>query len=364
MMKGPWGTSRMGITRDSHTVVFLRHGESTWNLQKRFTGWCDVPLTDLGEADAADAGRLIGNRGLQFDVAFTSDLERAWRTCALLLSAAGQSNVETVRSWRLNERHYGMLQGHSKNSPDLVEAFGEDRLIDFRMSYSHPPPAMDDKLLNTLDDNLRERIKSISLAHTDPTQANVPKTESLEECEARAFGYWQAIIAPRVKRGERILIVAHANTIRAMIKALDDVSDDNISKLKIPNGIPLVYQLNGDLQPIEQMVDDIGVQAKYLVSARNHGRMMEYERCVRRKLRSIFEYLDVDGDGKITPDCLANGLIQLQGRKEGEAICEYEMEELLRCIPSADESGGVNLKAFLDAEENIMPKLTSLKLLQ
>ena len=162
-----------------------------------------------------------------------------------------------------------------------------------------------------------------------------------------------------------MLIVAHANTIRAMIKALDDVTDEDISKLKIPNGIPLVYSLDDNLKPIDSLGDDIGVQAKYLVSARNHGKMMSYERCVRKKLRGIFEFLDEDRDGKVTPDCSSSGLIQLSGgRNKGEEICEYELEELLRAIPMADESGGVNLKAFLDAEATLLPKLTSLRLLQ
>jgi hypothetical protein len=144
------------------------------------------------------------------------------------------------------------------------------------------------------------------------------------------------------------------------------IDDEMIKYLKIPNGIPFVYTLDDNLQPIDDLnpSDDVGFQAKYLVSGRNHPKMMEYERCQRKKMTALFEYLDVNGDGKITADCLHNGLVRLEGRGKDESICEFELEEILRCIPSADESGGVNLKAFLDAEQTLLPKLTHLKLLK
>lgn len=199
-----------------------------------------------------------------------------------------------------------------------------------------------------------------------PPAAQFPKTESLKQCELRAFGYWKEVIAPRVKKGERVLIVAHANTIRSLVKSVDGIDDEMIKYLKIPNGIPFVYTLDEELRPIDNLSpsDDLGFQAKYLVSGRNHPKMMEYERSQQKKMTALFEYLDVNGDGKITADCLHNGLVRLEGRGKDETICEFELEEILRCIPSADESGGVNLKAFLDAESTLLPKLTRLKLLK
>eukprot|EP01031_Cornospumella_fuschlensis_P032802 gene32802-39657_t len=400
-----------------HTVVLIRHGESLWNQEKRFTGWCDVPLTPAGEVDARDAGDLIGERGIKFDVAFTSNLERAWRTCAMVLASSGQSYVETHRSWYLNERHYGALQGHSKTCSKLTEAFGEQRLIDWRRSYDSAPPSLYDVNFLRLmgQDSLDICTKQMNMGYIDqaaytnakakllseskvvcaqsyvPSQEIVsqsvfPSTESLKQCQQRAYTYWQNIIAPRVKNHEKVLIVAHANTIRALVKVIDNIADNHIAHLKIPNGVPLVYTLDDNLQPIVDLTDDIGFQAKYLVSARNHGRTMSYERCVRKKLRSLFEYLDKDNDGRITPAEVLRGLNQLDSasyplvfaspddRREGldhekyiklyRDACEYNVEELIRCVPAADEQGGITLQAFLDSEETLLPKLTRLRLLQ
>ena len=173
-----------------------------------------------------------------------------------------------------------------------------------------------------------------------------PSTESLKECEHRAYGYWNEVIAPHVRAGQRVLVVAHANTIRALVKAVDNIDDNLIAHLKIPNGIPLVYTLDANLNPVTDLEDDLGFQANYLVSSRNHGKVMAYERCVQKKLRSLFEYLDSDKDGRVTPLCLQSGLIRLQNNKPvktrssttSEEIehlipCEYEIEELLRCVP-------------------------------
>jgi bisphosphoglycerate-dependent phosphoglycerate mutase len=195
----------------------IRHGESAWNLENRFTGWCDVPLTKNGEADARDAGELLLNRGLKFDVAFTSTLERAWRTCAIILSSSAQSHIESVRSWRLNERHYGLLQGHHKYSKSLAAAFGEDQIMEWRKSYHKSPPGLDDKdAIRKIGKNAL--VKSTSLMdprYVDPAilgkssrnrlstetgeflgvpvTSEFPKTESLKLCEMRAFGYWNEV---------------------------------------------------------------------------------------------------------------------------------------------------------------------------
>ena len=197
-----------------HSVVLLRHGESTWNAEPRFTGWCDVPLTETGEADAVDAGTLMGERGMKFDVAFTSSLERAWKTCSLALKAAGQENVEQVRSWRLNERHYGMLQGHLKSSERLMEAFGEDQMIEWRRSYKTAPPSPED--LAFMTENRRNALLEYDNPHAEifanyafsfhvkvkdgpgrPLRTKVfPGTESLKQCEQRAYGYWKEVNVP------------------------------------------------------------------------------------------------------------------------------------------------------------------------
>eukprot|EP01035_Chromulina_nebulosa_P038883 gene38883-52521_t len=427
--------------RHIHTVVMIRHGESTWNLERRFTGWCDVPLTKRGELDAKDAGILMGERGLKFDVAFTSNLERAWRSCAIALSACGQSNTEIIRSWKLNERHYGALQGHYKDAPELVEAFGEEKVIAWRKSFHSAPPSLyDEDVLRRLGPNSlkisteflnqnyidqkkfnhfsnilhqRSRYENSSTLYTPNSSSSsssnalfddsfpYPSTESLQQCQVRAFGYWKEVIAPRLLEGQRVLIVAHANTIRALVKAVDNIDDGMIAHLKIPNGVPLVYTMDEQLNPHvdddynNENANDLGFQAKYLVSARNHGRMMAYERCVRKKLRSLFEYLDTDNDNRITPECLLRGLNRLQsyatgdedqGRQEGVIgegydyqisgdfnnsnnnnairlqrhadMCEYEVEELIRCVPKADSSGQITLQDFLAAEETVLSKLT------
>lgn len=239
------------LKRGVHTVVMIRHGESSWNVEKRFTGWCDVPLTDHGEIDAHDAGVLMGERGMKFDVAFTSTLERAWRTCAIALSAAGQSgSVETLRSWKLNERHYGALQGHLKDSPKLTQLFGEEKILEWRRSYNTAPPSLYDPQFakDMGPESFKRATDTMNPGFLDPRRApkqlttntfnapqftsseldfegdhRYPSTESLKNCEDRAFGYWNDVIAPRVRAGDRVLIVAHANTIRALVKAVDQV---------------------------------------------------------------------------------------------------------------------------------------------
>ncbi|KAJ1436646.1 phosphoglycerate mutase 1 family protein [Ochromonadaceae sp. CCMP2298] len=269
-----------------HTVVMLRHGESLWNVENRFTGWCDVPLTAHGEADAIDAGTLMGERGLKFDVAFTSNLERGWRTCAMTLAAADQSSTETIRSSMLNERHYGALQGHKKDCPVLIDAFGIEKMLEWRRSYGTAPPS----------------LSSIFTANAIKNATYAPSTESLAQCEHRAFGYWQEVIAPRVRAGERVLIVAHANTIRALVKAVDNIDDQKIAHLKIPNGIPLVYTMDERLQPIDPTdvkgVDSHdGCQATYLVSARNHSKVstpplsLHFYTLTSFTLTNLFPYL-------------------------------------------------------------------------
>jgi hypothetical protein len=197
-----------------------------------------------------------------------------------------------------------------------------------------------------------------------------PRTESLEQCEERVGQYWDDVIAPRIRDNERVLIVAHANTIRGLVKKIDNIDDDMMLHLKIPNGIPIVYTLDSNLNPVIQTGKDdfVGFQASYLISPHNHKRMMEYETCTRKKLSSLFTFLDKNNDGRISHVDLMEGLAMLQNYKvnnaiEGEEIadiCEYEVEELLREIPE----GNLTLKDFLKAADNIEPGLTALRLLQ
>lgn len=283
---------RSNSSRKIHTVTFLRHGESSWNIEKRYTGWCDVPLSNNGVFDANDAGALMGERGMSFDVAFTSTLERAWRTCDIALNAAGISQVEIIKSWKLNERHYGALQGISKESPKLNDVFGEQQVIDWRRSYHSAPPSMYDPVFMSKMglESLRDSMKFTNPSYLDQQQLDVlmgrrksndspseyPSTESLKDCEVRAYGYWNDVIAPRVKSGQRVLVVAHANTIRALVKSVDNIDDSLIAHLKIPNGIPLVYTLDDNLNPVDDCLsDDLGFQANYLVSARNHEKVRQ-----------------------------------------------------------------------------------------
>lgn len=219
-----FGVAKLNRRGVSHTVVMLRHGESIWNVEKRFTGWCDIPLTEHGEADALDAGTLMGERGMKFDVAFTSTLERAWKTCDIALKAAGQSDtVETIRSWKLNERHYGALQGHLKDSQKLMETFGEEKILNWRRSYATAPPSLYDRkfaqdmgmeafarrsttLMNPRFLDTRMMHRSVSSRHdNDPYMDETgsdfpyPSSESLKQCEDRAYAFWMDVIAPRVK---------------------------------------------------------------------------------------------------------------------------------------------------------------------
>ena len=279
-----------------HTVVLIRHGESLWNIEKKYTGWCDVPLTTHGEVDAYDAGKLMGERGLLFDVAFTSELQRASKSCEIALHAAGQSSsVKTIKSWKLNERHYGALQGHSKDSEELNTVFGEERILAWRRSFTDAPPSMYDpefikslglsslktstKLMDPeyIDHKLMHKLRNGGTggdlySRSEPYTHNYPSTESLQQCQNRVFGYWNEEIVPLIKSGKRVLIVAHANTIRALVKAVDSIDDSQISHLKIPNGIPLVYTLDDNMKP-SGLENDLGFMANYLVSARNHGKV-------------------------------------------------------------------------------------------
>ena len=222
-----------------HTLVLLRHGESTWNKENRFTGWTDVDLSDKGRQEAAEAGRLIKAEGLTFDVAYTSVLKRAIRTLWLALDELDLMWIPVYRNWRLNERHYGALQG--LNKAETAAQHGEEQTLIWRRSYDVPPPPL------TRDD---PRHPSRDPRYASLPPADLPLTESLKDTVARFVPYWDDTIAPAVRAGKRVLIAAHGNSLRALLKHLDKISDADIVELNIPTGIPMIYRLDGDLNPL------------------------------------------------------------------------------------------------------------------
>jgi len=220
-------------------LVLLRHGESTWNRENRFTGWTDVPLSEKGVREATEAGRLLREGAFAFDVAFTSLLKRAIRTLWIALEETDRMWIPVVKDWRLNERHYGGLQGLDK--AETVAKYGMEQVHVWRRSYDIPPPAL------TRDD---ERWPGRDPRYASLKPEQVPLTESLKDTVARFLPYWHEAIAPAVASGKRVVIAAHGNSLRALVKYLDDVSDQEITELNIPTGVPLVYELGDDLKPI------------------------------------------------------------------------------------------------------------------
>ena len=223
-----------------YKVVLLRHGQSAWNLENRFTGWTDVVLTDAGKEEARAGGRLFKEAGLEFDIVYTSLLTRAIQTANLALEECNQLWLPVIRDWRLNERHYGALQGLDK--AETAARHGEDQVKIWRRSYSTPPPPLDE------NDERHPRFDR-RYAGLDPKL--LPLTESLKDTVARFVPYWMDTIAPRVKAGKNVLIVAHGNSLRALVKHLDNMTEDQIMELNIPTAIPLVYELDKDLKPIK-----------------------------------------------------------------------------------------------------------------
>ncbi len=222
-----------------YKLVLIRHGESTWNLENRFTGWTDVPLTETGVAQARQAGRLLKEGGWEFDVAYTSVLKRAVWTLWHALDEMDRTWLPVLHDWRLNERHYGALQG--LNKADMAKQYGEEQVLVWRRSYDTPPPALE------AADPRSERADR-RYAHLEADQ--VPLTECLKDTVARVMPCWNERLAPAIKSGQRIVIAAHGNSIRALVKYLDQIGDAEIVGLNIPNGIPLVYELDASLRPI------------------------------------------------------------------------------------------------------------------
>ena len=242
-----------------HKLVLIRHGESTWNLENRFTGWTDVDLTPTGIEQAKQAGRLLKAEGYDFDVAYTSVLKRATRTLWHTLDELDRTWLPVIHSWRLNERHYGGLQG--LNKAETAAKYGEQQVLVWRRSYDIPPPAL------AAGDPRSETA--------DPRYVNVPVplTECLKDTVERVVPYWQSVIAPAIRSGRQVLIAAHGNSLRALVKHLDGLSEEKIVGLNIPTGRPLVYELDHSLKPIKNYyLGDPEEIAKSIAAVANQGK--------------------------------------------------------------------------------------------
>jgi 2,3-bisphosphoglycerate-dependent phosphoglycerate mutase len=245
-----------------HKLVLLRHGESLWNRENRFTGWTDVDLTDHGREEARRAGRLLKESGYAFDVAYTSVLKRAVKTLWLALEEMDLMWIPIHNSWRLNERHYGALQGLNKT--ETAQKFGEEQVLVWRRSYDTPPPALAPG---------EERDAAGDPRYAGLARAEIPLSECLKDTVARVLPYWNAVIAPAVRTGRSVLVAAHGNSLRALVKHLDGVSDADIVGLNIPTGVPLVYELDAQLRPRGQRyLGDPGEVARRVAAVSAQGK--------------------------------------------------------------------------------------------
>jgi 2,3-bisphosphoglycerate-dependent phosphoglycerate mutase len=245
-----------------YKLVLIRHGESTWNLENRFTGWTDVPLTATGMEQAKESGRLLKEAGYDFDIVYTSVLKRAIWTLWYCLDELDRTWLPVVNDWRLNERHYGALQG--LNKAETAKKFGDQQVLIWRRSYDTPPPTLD-------AEDPRGQRHDIRYARLRPEQ--IPLTECLKDTVARVLPCWHEVLAPTIRSGQRVLISAHGNSMRALVKYLDGISDDDIVGLNIPNGIPLVYELDAELRPIKSYyLGDPEAAAKAAAAVANQGK--------------------------------------------------------------------------------------------
>ncbi len=245
-----------------HKLVLIRHGESTWNLDNRFTGWTDVALTETGIEQAKTAGRLLREEGYEFDLACTSVLKRAIHTLWHCLDAMERQWVPVTKSWRLNERHYGALQGLNKG--ETAKKYGDEQVLIWRRSYDTPPPVLD---------AADERSERGDLRYAGLQEGQVPLTECLKDTVERVMPFWNDTLAPAIRSGQRVVVAAHGNSIRALVKYLDKVSDADIVGLNIPNGIPLVYELDADLKPLRSYyLGDAQAAAKAAAAVASQGK--------------------------------------------------------------------------------------------
>lgn len=245
-----------------HKLVLIRHGESTWNLENRFTGWTDVDLTPTGVSQAMSAGKLLKAEGYEFDLAYTSVLKRAIHTLWYALDEMDCTWLPVQKSWRLNERHYGALQG--LNKADMAQQYGDEQVLIWRRSYNTPPPVLE-------ADDVRGQRGDRRYAQLSPEQ--VPLTECLQDTVARVLPFWNDVMAPAIQSGQRVVVAAHGNSIRALVKYLDNISEQDIVGLNIPNGIPLVYELDDNLKPIRHYyLGDAEAAAKAAAAVASQGK--------------------------------------------------------------------------------------------
>lgn len=250
------------MSETKYKLVLVRHGQSVWNLENRFTGWTDVDLTAQGMDEARNAGKLLKEGGYDFDLAYTSVLKRAIKTLNIIQEEMGLEWIPVIRAWQLNERHYGALQG--LNKAEMAAKFGEEQVKIWRRSYDVPPPALD------WDDERHPRFDR-RYAGLKPEQ--LPATESLKITLERVLPYWHSDIAPSILSGKRVLIAAHGNSLRALVKYLDNISDAEITELNIPTGIPLVYELDADLKPVKSYyLGDAEAVARATAAVANQGK--------------------------------------------------------------------------------------------
>jgi 2,3-bisphosphoglycerate-dependent phosphoglycerate mutase len=231
-------SGRLGAMAEIGTLVLLRHGQSTWNAENLFTGWVDVPLSEQGEGEARQGGQLLADSGLLPDVVHTSLLRRAISTANLALDVADRHWIPVKRDWRLNERHYGALQG--KNKKQTLEEYGEEQFMLWRRSFDVPPPPLDDD----------SEFSQAGLPQYAGLGDELPRTECLKDVIARFLPYWESSIVPDLRAGQTVLVAAHGNSLRALVKHLDAISDDDIAGLNIPTGMPLVYELDDAMAPV------------------------------------------------------------------------------------------------------------------
>ena len=245
-----------------YKLVLIRHGESTWNLENRFTGWTDVDLTPTGVSQAMSAGKLLKAEGYAFDLAFTSVLKRAIHTLWYTLDEMDCTWLPVVKDWRLNERHYGALQG--LNKAETAKQYGDEQVLVWRRSYDTPPPALD------ATDPRSERSDR---RYAGLAEGSVPLTECLKDTVDRVLPFWNEAMAPAIRSGKRVVLAAHGNSIRALVKYLDGISESDIVGLNIPNGIPLVYELDADLKPIRHYyLGDAEAAAKAAAAVASQGK--------------------------------------------------------------------------------------------
>ena len=243
-------------------LVLLRHGESVWNKENRFTGWTDVDLSEKGVGEAHNAGKQLREAGFVFDIAYTSVLKRAIRTLWISLEELDQMWIPVINTWRLNERHYGALQG--LNKAEMAAKFGEEQVLVWRRSYDVPPPALEES---------DERYPGKDPRYQNVSKNDIPKAECLKDTVERFLPFWHDTVAPTLKSGKRVIIAAHGNSLRALVKYLDNIPDDEIVGLNIPTGVPLVYELDDNLKPLKHYYlgnqDEI---EKAIASVANQGK--------------------------------------------------------------------------------------------